>query len=62
MNKDKIIELIERIQDYCRSMRCEECKFFSADRSCFKCDIRDFTRLFYGGPHDWNIEKIKERL
>ncbi len=62
MNKDKIIELIERIQDYCRSMRCEECKFFADVNDEWICDIREFMRLFAGSPYSWDIEKIKELL
>lgn len=62
MNKDKIIKLIEALKDHCRSMRCEECQFFSESRSCFRCDLRRFARLFEGSPSMWDIKKIKEVL
>lgn len=62
MNKDKIIKLIEALHDHCKSKRCEECKFFTDANTEWRCDLREFTKLFSGTPRVWDIEKIKELL
>lgn len=61
MTEKQFVEMLKKIQEYCKTTCCWECRF-TPSSSGLCCQIKKITKALNTIPMYWDIEKIEELI